>query len=55
MGLNKFEGEDPVWRKYSVLAEPSFNTMTHDQLKKSAEEMWKSKLELLAHLEKAHI
>jgi hypothetical protein len=37
MGLNKFEGDDPVWRKYSLLAEPSFNMMTLEELKKTAQ------------------
>ena len=55
MGIVKLEGDDPVWRKYSLLASPSLNTMTHDQLIKYAQDLWNSKLELLAHLEKAHI
>jgi len=37
MGLNKFEGDDPVWRKYSLLAEPSFNMMNLEELKKTAQ------------------
>jgi hypothetical protein len=55
MGIVKLEGEDPVWRKYALLAEPSVETMTHEQLKKCVMDLWKSKLEVLAHLEKAHI
>ena len=34
MGIVKLEGNDPVWRKYAVLAEPSLTTMTQDQLVK---------------------
>ena len=50
MGIVKLEGDDPVWRKYSMLAEPSLSTMTQDQLMKYSKELWVSKLELLAHL-----
>ena len=50
LGLVKLEGDDPVWRKYANLATPSFNTMTESQLRKEAEALWLSKLELMAHL-----
>ena len=50
MGIVKLEGDDPVWRKYSNLAEPSLASMTQEQLVKYTGELWKSKLELLAHL-----
>ena len=38
-----------------MLAEPTISTMSHDLLVKYTQELWVSKLELLAHLEKAQI
>jgi hypothetical protein len=55
MGIVKLEGDDPVWRKFATLAAPSFDSLTEAQLKMQAQLLWKNKLELLAHLEKAQI
>lgn len=55
MGIVRLEGDDPVWRKYANLAAPSFNNMNETQIKQLSEQLWRSKLELLAHLEKAQI
>lgn len=37
------------------MAKPEFFTMTEKQAKETAEKLWHSKLELLAHLEKAQV
>ena len=55
MRLVKLEGDDPAWRKFATLAAPSFDSLNEAQLKMQAQQLWKSKLELLAHLEKAQI
>lgn len=34
LGINKLEGDDPVWKKYSSLISPNFKTMTEEQAKK---------------------
>jgi len=44
MGIVQLEGDDPVWRKYANLTQPSFNTMNEAQLRKQAEQLWISKL-----------
>lgn len=44
LGIVKLEGDDPVWRKYSNVASPNYSNMTENQLKKHAEQLWKSKL-----------
>jgi hypothetical protein len=44
LGIVKLEGDDPVWRKYSSLAQPQFTTMTESQLRKQADELWRNKL-----------
>ncbi|EFX60280.1 hypothetical protein DAPPUDRAFT_344259 [Daphnia pulex] len=55
MGLVRLEGDDPVWRKFASLATPSFESLNEAQLRMQAQQLWKSKLELLAHLEKVQI
>lgn len=55
LALVKLEGDDPVWRKFSLLSKPEFQNMTESQLREESNKLWSSKLELLAHLEKAHI
>ena len=37
LGIVKLEGDDPIWRKYSNIASPSFSSMTENMLKKFAE------------------
>jgi len=36
LGIVKLEGDDPIWRKYSNISAPSFNTMTENMIKKFA-------------------
>ena len=55
LGVVKLEGDDPVWRKYAGLSTPDFRTMPEEELKETAKSLWTSKLELLAHLEKAQV
>lgn len=53
MGLAKWEGDDPIWRKYSTLAKPEFELLDLKGLRQTAERLWSEKLEVLAHLEAA--
>jgi hypothetical protein len=44
LNMVKLEGDDPVWRKYANIADPTFNVMSLDQLKKYADQLWQSKI-----------
>lgn len=55
MNLVKLDGQDPVWKKYADMVKPSFSALTQTQLRQLAEQLWSSKLQLIAHLEKAQI
>lgn len=55
LALVKFEGDDPTWKKFANMAQPQFHSMTSDQILANAKSLWNSKLQLLAHLEKAQI
>ncbi len=55
MHLVKIDGDDPLWKKYADLYAANYSSMDAESLRKEAVKLWHSKLELLAHLEKAQI
>ena len=40
LGLAKWEGDDPIWKKYSTLAKPEFELLEQKGLRQLAERLW---------------
>lgn len=38
--LVRLEGDDPVWKKFANVAEPAFNVMDGEEMKRMAQNLW---------------